>query len=75
MSKKKQPDFPSLSASLRAAIQDSGQTLYRVSKDSGVPYATLHRFMTGKRAVSMGALELLCECLALELHARTSGLR
>jgi hypothetical protein len=58
---------PTLSDSLRAAIEDSGQTLYRVSKGSGVPYATLHRFMAGKRSVSMEALEKLCAYLELRL--------
>jgi hypothetical protein len=61
-----------LSASLRAAIGDSGKTLYRISKDSGVPYASLHRFMAGKRAVSLEALELLCDFLGLELRPRSS---
>jgi transcriptional regulator with XRE-family HTH domain len=58
-----------LSASLRASIQASGETLYRVSKESGVPYATLHRFMAGKRSVSMEALDKLCAYLGLGLCA------
>ena len=70
MSKKKHSSPARLSDSLRAAIRDSGQTLYRVSKESGVPYATLHRFMAGKRAVSMEALEALCDYLRLELRQR-----
>jgi transcriptional regulator with XRE-family HTH domain len=68
MSKKKPA---SLSDSLRAALRESGQTLYRISKESGVPYATLHRFMAGKRAVSMEALQLLCAYLGLELSPRS----
>ena len=71
MSKKQQAAVPSLSESLRAAIRNSGQTLYRISKHSGVPYATLHRFMAGKRAVSMEALELLCDYLGLVLVPRS----
>jgi lambda repressor-like predicted transcriptional regulator len=67
MSKKKQA---SLSAFLRAAVRDSGQSLYLISKESGVPYATLHRFMAGKRAVSMEALERLCDYLGLELRPK-----
>jgi hypothetical protein len=35
-----------------------------------VPYATLQRFMAGKRAVSMEAMERLSEYLGLELRAR-----
>jgi transcriptional regulator with XRE-family HTH domain len=56
-----------VSATLRRAIRDSGQTLYRVAKDSGVPYATLHRFMNGKTEVSMASLDKLCAYLGLAL--------
>jgi transcriptional regulator with XRE-family HTH domain len=56
-----------MSETLRRTILDSGQTLYRVSKDSGVSYATLHRFVTGQRAVSMAALDKLCAYLGLKL--------
>ena len=77
MNKKKLPrlsdKLPRLSDSLRAAVSDSGQSLYRVSKDSGVPYATLHRFMAGKRAVSMEALELLCDFLGSGAHCELDG--
>jgi transcriptional regulator with XRE-family HTH domain len=56
-----------VSATLRQAIRDSGKTLYRVAKDSGVPYATLHRFMHGKTEVSMASLDKLCAYLGLTL--------
>jgi hypothetical protein len=55
------------SEALRQAVAESGKTLYRVSKDSGVPYACLHRFVVGHQAVSMGALDKLCVYLGLEL--------
>ena len=32
---------------LREAIQDSGLSLYRIAKDSGVVYQVLHRFARG----------------------------
>jgi hypothetical protein len=67
MGKRHTKALPTLSDSLRAAIQESGQTLYRVSKGSGVAYATLHRFMAGKRAVSMEALDKLGVYLELGL--------
>jgi len=38
------------SGRLRAAVRNGGQSLYRASKDCGIPYATLHRFMAGKPA-------------------------
>jgi predicted transcriptional regulator len=52
---------------LRKAISESGLTLYRISKDSGVPYATLHRFVRGQRGVSMEALDKLCFYLGMRL--------
>jgi hypothetical protein len=67
MSKNRPKGPPTLSESLRRAIEDSGQSLYRVSKGSGVAYAPLHRFMAGKRSVSMKALDKLCNHLGLGL--------
>jgi hypothetical protein len=67
MGKRQTKALPTLSEALRTAIQDCGQTLYRVSKGSGVAYATLHRFMAGKRAVSMEALDKLGVYLQLGL--------
>jgi hypothetical protein len=56
-----------VSAALRKAIHDTGETLYRVAKDSGVPYATLHRFMRGERTVNLPTIEKLCVYLGLKL--------
>jgi hypothetical protein len=66
---KRQPRKP-LSKILRDTILARGETIYRVAKDSGVPYATLHRFLAGKRSVSLEAFDKLCEYLALELRER-----
>jgi DNA-binding Xre family transcriptional regulator len=68
MSKRKAKDTPVMSATLRQAIEDSGQSLYRVAKDAGIGYATLHRFMTGKRAIALANLDKLCAYLGLELR-------
>ena len=56
-----------LTAIARKAIEDSGLTLYRVAKDSGVSYAALHRFASGKRGLSLEGFEALCRFLGLEL--------
>jgi transcriptional regulator with XRE-family HTH domain len=69
MMAKRLPRKP-LSEALRAAIRSRGETMYRVAKDSGVPYATLHRFLAGKRSVSLEVFEKLCEYLNLELKER-----
>jgi plasmid maintenance system antidote protein VapI len=52
---------------LRKAIKDSGETIYKVAKDSGVPYATVHRFLTGKRTVNIATVDKLCAYLGLRL--------
>jgi hypothetical protein len=74
MSTRKPKARPTLGETLRTAIRDSGETLYRVGIASGVPYATLHRFMAGERSVSMEALEKLCAYLGLWLaQSRTKA--
>jgi predicted transcriptional regulator len=52
---------------LRRAIEECGETLYRVAKDAGVPYATLYRFMKSKRSLSGPGLDKLCAYLGLTL--------
>ena len=67
MSKKKRRKPRTMSETIRQVILDSGETLYRVSKDSGVTYAPLHRFVQGARGLSMENLDALCEYLGLSL--------
>ena len=64
---KKQVSGSIMSGTLRTAIKSCGETLYRVAKDSGVPYATLHRFMAHERAISMENLDKLCTYLGAHL--------
>lgn len=70
MSKKKERG-QTVSETLRKAIENSDLTLYRVAKDAGIGYATLHRFMHGERAVSMEVLDKLCWYMELELRPTT----
>lgn len=67
MSKKARP---TVSEALRKAIRDSGLSLYRVAKDAGIGYASLHRFMSSERTVSLDVFDKLCEALDLELRAK-----
>jgi hypothetical protein len=60
------------SDALRAAIADSGRSLYRVAKDAGVDYSILHRFMASGRGLAIGTLDRLCQCLGLELKKSTT---
>jgi hypothetical protein len=63
-----------VSASLREAVRNSGASLYRISKDSGVPYATLHRFVLGGGNLVLESLDKLCAYLGLELTKKKGGL-
>jgi hypothetical protein len=55
---------------LRRAIRDSGKTLYRIAKDAGIDYMSLHRFAHGKTMLSLDAVDRVCAYLGLELMRR-----
>jgi transcriptional regulator with XRE-family HTH domain len=56
-----------LTDQLRKAIDDSGMTRYRISKETGISEATLSKFYLGQRGISMEALDALGECLQLRI--------
>jgi len=53
---------------LRKAIDDSGLTRYRISKETGISEATLSKFYLGQRGLSMEALDAIGECLQLTIR-------
>ncbi len=55
-----------VSDQLRQAIEDSGETLYRVAKDSGVSYPTLHGFVGG-RDIKLSNADKIADYLGLSL--------
>ena len=57
-----------LTDQLRQAIDDSGMTRYRISKETGISEATLSKFYLGQRGLSMEALNALGECLELTIQ-------
>ena len=57
----------SLTTQLRSAIETSGVTLYRIAKDSGVPYAVVHRFASGERQIKMDAADKLAAYFGMRL--------
>jgi hypothetical protein len=67
-SKKGKPT--SVSEALCLAILADERSLYRVAKDAKVGYASLWRFVHGKRSLSVPALDRLAEYLGLELTRR-----
>jgi transcriptional regulator with XRE-family HTH domain len=62
-----------LADELRRAIAESGLTLYRLSKESGVDPSQLSRFTRSKRDLGLMIAEKLCEVLGLELVKTRAG--
>lgn len=60
----------SLSTQLRKAIVDSELTLYRVAKETDLPYAVVHRFVSGKRGLSLASADKLAELFGMRLTRR-----
>jgi transcriptional regulator with XRE-family HTH domain len=56
-----------VSDQLRAAIQKSELTLYRIAKDSGVPYGMLYRFAIGERDIRLGTADKLAAYFQMRL--------
>jgi hypothetical protein len=65
MAKKRDPVL--LTDQLRQAIDESGLTRYRISKETGISEATLSKFYLGQRGLSMEAMNALGQCLKLTI--------
>ena len=52
---------------MRQAIDDSGMSRYRISKESGISETALALFYNGQRGLSMKALNALGKCLELKI--------
>jgi transcriptional regulator with XRE-family HTH domain len=63
------PAIRPLSDQLRAAIELSGLSRYRISKEIGLDQSAMSRFMNGERGLSMEVLDRLG--LLLELRVVT----
>lgn len=55
---------------IRASILKSGQSRYRIAKETGIGQPQLSRLMKGERGLSIEALERLAEYLGLEIVIR-----
>lgn len=58
------------SQQLKAAIEASELTQYRIAKESGIARSSLSQFMTGKRSMSLANIDAILEVLDLELTPR-----
>jgi len=52
---------------LRQAIQDSGLSLYRIAKGSGIAYQVLHRFASGERDLTLETATKLADYFGMKL--------
>jgi plasmid maintenance system antidote protein VapI len=52
---------------LKKAIADSGLSVYKLAKESGVPQPVLHRFMAGEQGISLATADKLAKYLKLRL--------
>ncbi len=58
---------------LRRTIEASGQTHYRIAKESGVDSRTLDRFIDGtQQEIRSGTIDKLCRYFKLELRPISS---
>ena len=66
---------PTLSEQLRAAIESSGLTRYRISQETGIDQAALSRFMSGEMGLSTNTLDKMADVLGLELVVKKRNRR
>lgn len=59
-----------MSNRLRAEIEGSKLSRYRIAKDTGIEESALSRFMSGERGLSMEALDALFEYFNLDVVRR-----
>ncbi len=58
-----------LSDQIRRAVDDCGQTRYRISMETGIDQGTLSRFMSGEYGLPMRTLDMLADYLDLNITA------
>jgi transcriptional regulator with XRE-family HTH domain len=58
---------PTLSESLRAALKNSPETRYQISRATGISQAQLSRFLHGKVGLTLANLDLLCNHLGVQI--------
>jgi len=59
-----------LSDQFRRLIADSGLSLYRLSRETGIPSTTLQRFVNGERDLTLGKASPLASFFGVELRAK-----
>jgi len=58
---------------LKRHIEESGDSLYRISEDSGVNYSSLYRFVSGERQLSLDVAQKLVDYFGLVITKKRKG--
>ena len=61
---------PTIAATLRTAIADSGETVYAIAKGTGIAQPVLWRFMAGERDLTLRTADKLMDFFNLEIRPR-----
>jgi len=64
-----------LAAQLKAAIADSGLTMFKVAESCGLRYQTVYGFVKGERDIALSSASKLAELFGLELRPVRRGKR
>lgn len=59
---------PSLSDSIRQAVNDCGVSQYAIAQETGIDRSALSRFMRGERGLPIPKLDILAAYLRLEVR-------
>lgn len=58
---------------IRRAVEASGQTRYRIAKESGVSAGQLSRLVNGERGMTVDTIERLADHLGLRIRIEPKG--
>lgn len=68
---KNDPDY--LSNHIRKAIEKSGYSAYRLSKETGIHHTVIIRFINGERDIQLSTASKLMDVLKLEIKPKKKG--
>jgi hypothetical protein len=68
-------EMPSVTATLRTALERCGQTRYAVSKETGIPESTLSRFVASGKPLRGENIDKLAAYLGLTLTTKAGKAR
>jgi transcriptional regulator with XRE-family HTH domain len=56
-----------LTDQIRSAVRESGLTCYQICKETGIDKASMSKFLSGQRGLSLAHLDKLAELLGLRI--------